>query len=83
MLKSSFSVKLMGGSSKLEGNVFARNPNTKVFGPVCDDEWTIENVSFKSCSFAQTKEFLKNCSDFLFRSFSLWGSKGVFERMGY
>jgi len=47
MLKSSFSVKLMGGSSKLEGNVFARNPTTKVFGPVCDDEWTIENVSLK------------------------------------
>ena len=47
MLKSSFSVKLIGGSSKLEGNVFARNPNTKVFGPVCDDAWTIENVSFK------------------------------------
>jgi hypothetical protein len=68
----------MGGSSKLEGNVFAKNPNTKVFGPVCDDEWTIENVSFKSCSFAQTKSFLKNNSDFLFRSFSLWGSKGVF-----
>ncbi len=37
----------MGGSSKLEGNVFARNPTTKVFGPVCDDVWTIENVSFK------------------------------------
>jgi hypothetical protein len=49
----------MGGSSKLEGNVFARNPTTKVFGPVCDDEWTIENVSFKSCSFAQTKSFQK------------------------
>ncbi len=47
MLKSSFSVKLIGGSSKLEGNVFARNPTTKVFGPVCDDVWTIENVSFK------------------------------------
>ena len=49
MLKSSFSVQLIGGSSKLEGNVFATNPTTKVFGPVCDDEWTIENVSLKKC----------------------------------
>jgi hypothetical protein len=53
-------VKLIGGSSKLEGNVFARNPNTKVFGPVCDDEWTIENVSLKNLQFCMNQRTQKN-----------------------
>jgi hypothetical protein len=39
-----FSVKLVGGSNELEGNVFAKNPKTELYGPVCDDNWTIENV---------------------------------------
>ena len=37
---------LIGGSNKNEGNVFATNPTTGVFGPVCDDQWSLENVSF-------------------------------------
>jgi hypothetical protein len=39
-----FSVKLVGGSNEFEGNVFAKNPKTEVYGPVCDDNWTFENV---------------------------------------
>ncbi len=41
-----FLVKLMGGSGDFEGNVFATNPTTGKYGPVCDDKWSIENVSF-------------------------------------
>ena len=40
-----FSVELVGGNSSYEGNVFALNPDTNVFGPVCDDSWNIEGVS--------------------------------------
>ena len=39
-----FLVELIGGSNELEGNVFAKNPKTGVYGPVCDDNWTIQNV---------------------------------------
>jgi len=42
----SFLVKLVGGANQLEGNVFALNPKTGVFGPVCDDGWNIQNVSY-------------------------------------
>lgn len=27
------------------GNVYARNPSTGYFGPVCDDGWNVFNVS--------------------------------------
>ena len=40
-----FSVYLVGGSSKSEGNVFAINPTTGLNGPVCDDGWDLDNVS--------------------------------------
>ena len=46
LLKTDLGVQLIGGSSSKEGNVFARNSATGLYGPVCDDEWTIENVSF-------------------------------------
>jgi len=39
-------VKLVGGVNQLEGNVLALNPKTGIFGPICDDGWKIENVSF-------------------------------------
>jgi hypothetical protein len=39
-----FLVELIGGSNEFEGNVFAKNPKTGVYGPVCDDNWTIQNV---------------------------------------
>ena len=39
------SVKLVGGQSSSEGNVFALNPRTDVFGPVCDDGWDVNSVS--------------------------------------
>ena len=38
------SVALVGGSSDNEGNVFATNPTTGLYGPVCDDGWAIEEV---------------------------------------
>ena len=38
-------VTLVGGFSSYSGNVFARNPVTGVYGPVCDDYWSIEDVS--------------------------------------
>ena len=38
-------VKLIGGSNSKEGNVYAKNLVTGLYGPVCDDNWTIENVS--------------------------------------
>ena len=38
------SVALVGGSSDNEGNVFATNPTTGFYGPVCDDGWAIQEV---------------------------------------
>ena len=38
-------VTLLGGKNKFEGNVYLTNPNTGVYGAVCDDGWTIKNVS--------------------------------------
>ncbi len=43
------SVRLFGDK---EGNVFAYNSANGVFGPVCGDFWTIQNVSF----FQKTQE---------------------------
>jgi len=44
-----FLVTLVGGNSPNEGNVYARNPNTGIFGPVCDDAWDVMGVSQKIC----------------------------------
>ena len=41
-------VMLVGGNSTKEGNVFAFNPATRHFGPVCDDDATITAVSLIS-----------------------------------
>jgi len=35
---------LVGGSGPYEGNVYATNPETNVFGPVCDDTWDLADV---------------------------------------
>ena len=35
---------LMGGTHSYEGNVYAMNPITGVFGPVCDDFWSMKDV---------------------------------------
>ncbi len=32
-------MSLVGGGSENEGNVFAYNPDTGVFGPICEDTW--------------------------------------------
>jgi hypothetical protein len=42
----SVSVALIGGHSEKEGNVYALNPSTGVFGPVCDDNWDLTAVIF-------------------------------------
>ena len=41
-------VVLIGGETPSSGNVYAINPTTGVYGPVCDDGWDIEDVSKKS-----------------------------------
>ena len=33
------SVSLVGGESPNEGNVYAFNPDTETFGPICEDTW--------------------------------------------
>jgi hypothetical protein len=38
-------VELIGGSSLSNGNVYATNPPTGIYGPVCDDNWDIDDVS--------------------------------------
>ena len=37
-------VALIGGTTNGTGNVFARNPTTGTYGPVCDDAWEIADV---------------------------------------
>lgn len=36
---------LVGGSTTGRGNVYARNPTTGIYGPVCDDFWNLNAVS--------------------------------------
>ena len=43
-IKVTFLVYLTGGTDINEGNVFAYNPVTNIFGAVCDDDWTQRNV---------------------------------------
>ena len=38
---------MVGGRNSSEGNVFAYNPKTKIDGPVCDDDWDLDDVSLK------------------------------------
>ena len=44
-----------------EGNVFAYNPSTGVSGPVCDDNWDINEVSLE-----------QRCPMVFFRSPHIW-----------
>jgi hypothetical protein len=39
-----FAVTLKGGLQPYEGNVFATNPTTGIFGPICDDFWSMKDV---------------------------------------
>ena len=43
-MNPNFSVTLVGGNGYSQGNVFARNVETGVLGPVCDDAWNLEGV---------------------------------------
>ena len=38
-------VALVGGSGPFEGYLYATNPVTKTYGPVCDDYFTLGAVS--------------------------------------
>ncbi len=38
-------VVLVGGPDSSSGNVFARNPTTGVYGPVCDDNFELVDVT--------------------------------------
>jgi len=38
-------VGLIGGDDSMSGNVFAKNPSTGIYGPVCDTYWGMEEVS--------------------------------------
>ena len=40
-----FLVNLLGGNVPNEGNVFAHNPVLNKYGPVCDSNWEIKDVS--------------------------------------
>jgi hypothetical protein len=42
-----FVVWLSDGPNNFSGNVYARNPATGVYGPVCDDFWSQEDVRKK------------------------------------
>ena len=43
-------ITLAGSSVSYAGNVYARNPETGGFGPVCDDDWDINDVSTQKTS---------------------------------
>ncbi len=38
-------MSLVGGVGINEGNVFAYNPTNGIYGPVCDVEWDMDDVS--------------------------------------
>jgi hypothetical protein len=38
-------IVLVGEAGYGSGNVFARNPATGIYGPVCDDFWDTNDVS--------------------------------------
>jgi hypothetical protein len=38
-------VELIGGDNYMSGNVFAKNPSTGTYGPVCDTYWSMKEVS--------------------------------------
>ena len=44
------SVTLIGGATPRQGNVYSVNPKTGKSGPVCQEGWTIENVSLVTFS---------------------------------
>jgi len=45
-------VYLVGGASSNEGNVFAFNPDSGIFGPICEDTWDKHDVSTIKLFFA-------------------------------
>jgi len=47
LASSSISVALVGGNLYNSGNVYATNPSTGVYGPVCDDQWSLRAVSLQ------------------------------------
>ena len=43
--KSNLLVWLDDGPNNFSGNVYAKNPLTNISGPVCDDFWSLADVS--------------------------------------
>jgi|LakMenEpi03Aug12_release.lakeMendotaPanAssembly.Ray.scaffolds.fasta_scaffold969911_1 hypothetical protein len=51
-------VVLVGGTVNGTGNVYARNPTTGVYGPVCDDLWDLSDVCIVLyCKFIRPSTF--------------------------
>ena len=48
LLLIKLSVMLKGGTNNFEGNVYALNSATGVFGPICDDFWSMKDVRYKN-----------------------------------
>ena len=48
---SLLAVKLVGGASASEGVLYATNPTTNIYGPVCDDffDQNLNGVSKTNC----------------------------------
>ena len=46
---SNAAVVLIGGPGPQEGYLFALNPATKTYGPVCDDAFDLKSVRLRLC----------------------------------
>ena len=64
---------MVGGTVNWAGNVFALNPTTGIYGPVCDDAWDLADVSY-------LKTF--KCNEYLISDPKLTKSRFVF-RLGW
>jgi hypothetical protein len=46
-------VDLLGGPTPNSGNVFATNPASGTYGPVCDDGWDQSDVSHRPVGYSR------------------------------
>ncbi len=52
-------VALVGGAASNEGYLYATNPATGIYGPVCDDYFTMTSVSLLGSGFWRCHSVLK------------------------
>ena len=64
-----FAVILKGGLQPYEGNVFATNPTTGIFGPICDDFWSMKDVIILKNTFQFSLKILQATLNFKFYIF--------------